>query len=137
MVLLKLSALTGDFRYSDKAEETLRGMQQNAAKHPSAFAEWLNAIDFAIGPQLQVALVGDPQSEGHQEMLDVIHCEFRPNLVVAADRGEKTEFPALLKERPLLEGKPTAYLCQNFSCRLPTNSPESFRKQLADVLVKD
>jgi uncharacterized protein YyaL (SSP411 family) len=30
----------------------------------------------------------------------------------------------------MLDGKPTAYVCQGFVCRLPVNKLEDFRKQL-------
>ncbi len=39
--------------------------------------------------------------------------------------------PALLKDRPLLDGLPTAYVCQGFACLQPTNEPGRFVDQLA------
>ena len=33
-------------------------------------------------------------------------------------------------ERQAVEGRPTAYLCENFSCRLPVTDPNELRRQL-------
>jgi uncharacterized protein YyaL (SSP411 family) len=33
-----------------------------------------------------------------------------------------------------IEGKPTAYLCENFVCQLPARSPEVLKKQLAHLV---
>jgi uncharacterized protein YyaL (SSP411 family) len=38
-----------------------------------------------------------------------------------------------MAERRLQVGKPTAYLCQGFACRLPTTSPEELARQLNEL----
>ena len=130
-ILMKISSLTGDLRYSAKAEATLLSMQRNAAQQPTAFAEWLNAFDYALGPQLQLALIGDIEEEGLKKFTETVRKAYYPNLVMAGGSGAAEAFPALLEGRPLLHGQPTAYLCENFACNLPTNSPETLREQLA------
>ncbi|MCI0520710.1 MAG: hypothetical protein L0Z70_10715, partial [Chloroflexi bacterium] len=39
--------------------------------------------------------------------------------------------PALLKDRPLFNDLPTAYVCQGFVCLQPVNSPIEMESQLA------
>jgi uncharacterized protein YyaL (SSP411 family) len=36
----------------------------------------------------------------------------------------------LLAGRPQLDGKPTAYVCRNFTCRQPVNDAEELARQL-------
>jgi uncharacterized protein YyaL (SSP411 family) len=36
----------------------------------------------------------------------------------------------LLADRPLIDGRPTAYLCRDFACRLPVTDPAALRDQL-------
>jgi hypothetical protein len=38
--------------------------------------------------------------------------------------------PALLAEKPMLEGKVTAYVCEGFVCRRPVNKVEEMRELL-------
>ncbi len=130
-LLLRLAALSGEDRYVDPAQAALRGMQGHAANHPSAFAGWLCNLDFALGPQIQLALVGDPSDPSFVALAEVEREAYNPNLVVAGGLMNELPQPALMDERPLIEGKPTAYLCQHFSCQMPTNDPQTLREQLA------
>ncbi|MFH0248629.1 hypothetical protein ACG5V6_10445, partial [Streptomyces chitinivorans] len=41
-----------------------------------------------------------------------------------ADGGADEETPALLRGRPLLDGRPAAYVCRHFACDAPTADPE-------------
>jgi hypothetical protein len=40
----------------------------------------------------------------------------------------------LLQERPLLDGKPTAYVCEHFLCQAPTTDPQELLSQLKSLL---
>ncbi len=66
-----------------------------------------------------------------QAMIGEIHKQYHPNMVVtAAPVPAPPGSPRLLEDRPLLNGKPTAYVCEGFVCRLPVNTPEELAKQL-------
>jgi uncharacterized protein YyaL (SSP411 family) len=41
----------------------------------------------------------------------------------------------LLGERGLVAGKPAAYVCRGFACRLPVTDPEALRDELAEVMA--
>jgi uncharacterized protein len=41
--------------------------------------------------------------------------------------------PPLLQDRPLQNNQPTAYVCQNFVCRQPTNDPAELDAQLSEI----
>ncbi len=130
-LLLRLAALTGDDRYDKPAQAALLSMQGHMARHPTAFSGWLSNLDFALGPQTQLALVGDPADPSFAELSSVLHEAYYPNLVVAGGRINEDPQPALLEGRALLEDRPTAYLCEQFSCQMPTNDPKALREQLA------
>ena len=86
---------------------------------------------------VQVALVGttgDPDASALQE---ATYATYAPNRVVAIRRGDQADDGSV----PLLEGRvtvdslPTAYVCENFTCRLPTNDPHELAKQIAAAVV--
>ncbi|NIM92546.1 MAG: DUF255 domain-containing protein [Anaerolineales bacterium] len=133
LLLLQLGALTGENKYIEPALEALRAMQENAGRHPSAFSWWLCAIDFALGPQLQLALVGDPSDEEFHNLANVTYGQFLPRLVIAGGIPSSGAFPTLLHGRKQIDEAPTAYLCQGFACKLPTKDPEELESQIMEA----
>jgi uncharacterized protein YyaL (SSP411 family) len=112
--LLRLCALTGEREYERQAEGVLRLFAAPAVNHPDGFAHLLRALDFHLAAVKEVALVGDDLSE----LAGVVRAELRPLLVLAAG-PEGTSAPPLLADRPAIEGRPTAYVCERFACQAP------------------
>jgi len=129
-VLLRLGAFTGEQRYRDAAEGGLRMIQPLPATYPTAFAQWLSALDFALGRPKEIAIVGDPAGADTRALLRVVRDAFRPNLVVAVgSAGDATTVP-LLAGRKATDGMATAYVCENFTCQMPVTDPDALAGQL-------
>jgi uncharacterized protein YyaL (SSP411 family) len=129
-VLLKLAAYTGERRYQELAEAALRPIQAAALQYPTAFAQWLQALWFAIGGVLEIAIVGDPQAPDTQALLAEVQRPYRPHQVVAVARPGAELIIPLLAERTPVDGKATAYVCQHFACQLPVTEVAALREQL-------
>ncbi len=128
---LKLAAFTGEEAYRTGAESSLGRVSRLATRYPGAFGAWLAAADFALGTLKQVAIVGEPSDRRTQELLARVRAGYRPNLVLAASGLPPAPgSPALLEQRPMLAGKPTAYVCTGFICNLPVTQPEELARQL-------
>jgi uncharacterized protein YyaL (SSP411 family) len=55
---------------------------------------------------------------------------YLPHTVVALARpGEESMLP-LLQNRGLVDGKPAAYVCENYVCRLPVTDGEALARLL-------
>ncbi|HEX7592531.1 MAG TPA: thioredoxin domain-containing protein, partial [Anaerolineae bacterium] len=126
--LLKLAAFTGDSRYADAAERALRGVKRMLASAPLGFAQWLCALDFALGKPKEIAIIGE--GAGAQALIDVVQREYRPNQVVAVARRASDSTIPLLQGRAQIDGRATAYVCQNFACELPVTEPGALAEQL-------
>jgi uncharacterized protein YyaL (SSP411 family) len=131
--LLRLAALTGEDAYRDAAEEAIRGVTAHLAGHPSAFAQWLVATDFALAPVVEVAIVGDPRGEATLRLVGLALEGFRPHQVLAVGPDPAATTVPLLGGRFALDGRPTAFVCRNFACRQPVTEPEA----LAVLLTED
>ncbi len=59
----------------------------------------------------------------------MVRSAFRPYLVLAGG-AEGTERPELMRERSAVEGRPAAYVCENFACRRPVTEPEELATAL-------
>ena len=132
--LMKLSALTGERRYEDLAIGAMRLVEGAAARHPAAFAHILQAMRLALGPMKQVAIIG-PAGTQRDELVRVVRRALRPNVVLAVGDGQGTPSSLpLLKDRVALEGRPTAYVCEHFSCRQPVCDGEALSRLLDEAL---
>ena len=129
--LLQLAAYTGDGSHSDLAASILVPLEQVFATYPTAFGNWLCALDFAHAEIKEVAILGDPGDPASQALIKTVWSSFRPDCILAGSDLPVSEFsPPLLNNRPLMEGRPTAYVCQHFSCQQPTTDPEELARQL-------
>ena len=129
--LLQLAEFGGWEEYRSIAIEVLATLQDGFVKHPTAFGEWLQAVDFALGPVRQVAIVEPTSSHGKNPLLRQLWSQYRPRLVAASASLPLPEHsPVLLLDRPLIEDQPTAYVCQGFTCKLPVTDPTALEDQL-------
>ena len=130
-LLIRLSALSGDGSYARRAEAALLALQPLLVRYPTGFGQWLGALDMLEGPFEELAIVGTPGPE-RDRLTEAVRSKFRPRLVIASADPDSLppEAPALLKDRPLLNGQASAYLCKGFACQLPVNTPEALLEQL-------
>jgi uncharacterized protein YyaL (SSP411 family) len=135
-MLLRLAAFTGDARYREAADRALTTITPFTARYPTAFALWLQAIDLALAPVAEIAVVGDPEAEATRGLVRAAQAGYAPNRVVALAPTEvaaaESAIP-LLHDRGLVRGKPAAYVCRGFACRLPVTEPDALHEQLAEL----
>jgi uncharacterized protein len=126
--LLRLWKLTGNARFCEHATAILETMAGVMAQQPSAFLHLLCVLDFYLGHPKEIAIVGNPGEEKTRELLRAVFTVYVPNKVVACGTDGGV---FLLENRPQINGAPTAYVCENFTCRLPVSTA----KELAEVLL--
>jgi uncharacterized protein YyaL (SSP411 family) len=129
-VLVRLAAFTGEGRYREAAERALAGVGPYVARYPTAFAQWLVALELAHAGIDEVAIVGDPASAAARALLDVVDGSFRPFLVLAGAADPAATSVPLLEGRFALDRRATAFVCRDFACRQPVNEPEALAAQL-------
>ena len=131
-VLLRLAILTGENSYRDSAARVLRRLGSTLEKHPYSFARCLSALDFYLAETKEVAIIGDRTTDATQTLLQTVYSLYLPNKIVVQADGPDTaprEIP-LLAARPLRDGKPTAYVCSNFTCKEPVITADTLLAQL-------
>jgi len=140
-VLLRMAALTGEGRYRAAAEGAIRGAAEFAPQHPTFFAQWLIALDLATRPIVEVAIVGPSDDPATGALLEVVRRAHQARRVVAAGPGDGAAFDGapsaipLLADRTTIDGRPTAYVCRGFVCRLPVADPAALAAQLTEEVA--
>jgi len=132
-VLLRLAAFSGEPSYRQRADTYLQSLAEIMLQHPQAFGHALGALDFAISAGKEIALIGTACAEDTHTLLEVVNKQYLPNSVLACCAPDDTQSRAviaLLTDRPLKDGKATAYVCQNFACQAPVTSVEELERLL-------
>lgn len=132
--LLRLAAYTGDARYDQAAEGTLRLLTEALRQFPQAFGESLNAADMLVAGHQEVAIVGAQADDTTEALLHVVTESYRPNVITALSETNvdgETSIP-LLNYRMMRGGVPTVYVCRNFACAMPVTTPDEMRRLLSD-----
>jgi uncharacterized protein len=124
--LLRLAALTGDLQYRARAEEILEPFAAVAARSPLAVSRLAIAMDRALAPSREVAIVGAATDPRTQALLSIAHARWLPNAVLAWGGGDV----ALLADRGAVDGAPAAYVCENFACQMPVTDPDELATAL-------
>jgi uncharacterized protein YyaL (SSP411 family) len=137
MALLQLATYGDRTTWRDTAEDMLDSIVNALLRYPTAFAQWLSAADFALGPTHEVAIVGDLDDGATKALIRSTWKSYRPRQITAISaHPPRPGSPALLADRPLINNQPTAYVCQGFVCLQPVNSPDEMEAQLASDILE-
>lgn len=137
--LLSYAAHTGSEAHRTTAEGAL-GVVKALGPRAPRFIGWGLAVAEALldGPR-EVAVVGNPDDDAARALHRTALLGTAPGAVVAfgppagdgRPAGTDEEFP-LLRDRPLVDGRPAAYVCRHFTCDAPTTDPDSLAHSLAN-----
>ncbi len=128
LLLARLSRMTGreDFRVA--AERTLQAFALRMEEGAAGVPQMLVALQFLEAPPREIVLAGavaGPQAVGAEDdpLLVVIRKRFLPQAIVM--RAEETG-----RTLTAIDGKPSAYVCENFACKLPVTTGHDLERLL-------
>ncbi len=132
---LRLARLTGRADLEDQARAALRAPDV-VREHPSGFTHLMTAAAFALGPSQEV-VVADGQ--GRDEMVSAVRSVYAPFAVMAlrspgAGPARLADLAPFAASQTAVDGRATAYVCQNHACQAPTTDPEAARQSLAGAV---
>ena len=131
--LLRLSEITGDAGYREKAERTVRAFGKDVSESPASHTGILVALDLMINGMREIVVSAPKAAEG-ERMVAEVYRKFAPDRVLVQATPET--YQALAELTSLLEGReptaePRAYVCRNFACKLPAATPQELAAQLS------
>ncbi len=133
--LLRLAHITDQSSLRESAESTLNALGAKISSQPVASPQMLVALDYHDSPRREVVIAGPRDAQLTKAFLGALRARFLPRtiaLLIDSDetRGKlATIFPAAATMREI-NGQPTAYVCQNYACQLPTNELSKFDELL-------
>jgi uncharacterized protein YyaL (SSP411 family) len=134
--LIRLGRLAGRTDYLEAAGRTLAAAQPVMERMPTAVGQMLIALDMWLGSGKELVLVGGADETTNQRLLAAMQRAYLPNCVVAfrpavdgAQRSPALE--SLFAGRTAVNGQPTLYVCENFSCQAPIVGAAAIEAALA------
>jgi uncharacterized protein len=133
MGLLRLAALTDDRALEEPALDALRLVAGALGRHGTSFGYALSAMDFHLSTPKEVVIVGPAESSEYQQLARTRDRAYLPNVITVRSRPEdaaEADLP-LLQGKTMIDGRPTAYVCERYTCRTPVTDPSALAAQLA------
>jgi len=129
MNLLRLWQMTDRKEWREKAEKTFAVFAGRLEKFPEAMPQLVAALDFSLSKPKQIIIAGQLGAPDTRTLLRLVHERYIPNkILLLADGGQGQKL--LAQWLPFLEGvnrkqgRATAYICENYVCKLPTADPQ-------------
>ena len=129
--LTRLYHLTGEQRFTDRAERLINAFAPEAARNPLGHASLLTALSVA-SDGLQIVLISAETDAGADALLETIKTVPDPNrslIVLSPDESLPPGHPATGKGA--IGNRATAYVCRGTTCSLPVTDAADLRPLLA------
>jgi uncharacterized protein YyaL (SSP411 family) len=135
--LLRLGSMLDQPERRAKAGEILCVFSSQIEQTPTAAPQMLVALDAVRAKPAQIVIAGKPDAPATVALLKIVRAHVKSNqIVLLADGGSGQRFlgehAAFYQSVTAIDGKATAYVCEDFVCQLPTNDPAVLEKLLRD-----
>ncbi|MEM4303803.1 MAG: thioredoxin domain-containing protein [Candidatus Caldarchaeum sp.] len=132
-VLLRLYELTGRNDYLEKSYAVFKAFSTALNNHPAEHIFMIQALAAYLKPRTEIVIACNNR-EGAKNFVDLIHTFYHPfkTLVVVGDwnRDSLARISPLVTDKTSINGLPTAYVCENYTCRLPVTDAGELLKIL-------
>jgi uncharacterized protein YyaL (SSP411 family) len=135
--LLRLAQFRADKSCYERAEKTIDAFSPQIGHFASAMPQMLVALSLSLSKPSQIVIAGKRDDAQTRALLAEVHRHFLPNkILVLADGGEGQKYLGeeneAIRGMSTVDGKPAAYVCENFSCQAPVTDPAELHKLLAN-----
>jgi uncharacterized protein YyaL (SSP411 family) len=145
--LLRLAQFRDDKKLDERARKTIGAFAPTLSHFASAMPQMLVALEYSLAKPRQIVIAGkiDSLKDGFavannnatKTLLAELHRHFLPNkILMLADGAEGQKFFAEKNEAigamTPIDGKPAAYVCENFTCKAPVTNPKALRDLLSN-----
>ena len=133
--LLRLAQFRDDKKLDERARKTIDAFGPTLSHFASAMPQMLVAFDYSLAKPHQIVIAGKSDAAETKALLVEVHRHFLPNkiLILAdGDDGQKffSEKNEAIGAMTPIDGKPAAYVCENFTCKAPVTDAKVLRELL-------
>ncbi len=138
LALLKLGRLTMNQHFTEQGSKVLEAFSQQLKQSPAYSSVMLTALNFWLGPTQEIVIAGNPDAPDTKQMLKLLRSKFLPNAVVLFHEenlagSDIHKIAPFIKNQVIIDGKATAYVCENYICNRPVNKINEFDEMLSKI----
>ena len=138
LCLLRLGRMTGRADLESAGDALMEEFSGQMAGSPTAYTQMLIALDFALGPGREYVIAGELDDEETESMIRLLAEHFMPRSVTmfrptGSGAGDILKLAPMIEGMTAVDGKPTAYLCENFRCSAPVVGTAEMKKRLLET----
>jgi len=133
--LLRLGGALARPELEERAADLGRAVSGTVGRYPSGYTMLLSALDYGLGPSIELVVVGEQGNEDTGELLRAVRGRFIPNKVVLlrppGDAGKTVALSPWIEHYVPVDGRAAAYVCRDHECMLPVTDPDQLAQALA------
>jgi uncharacterized protein YyaL (SSP411 family) len=102
--------------------------------NPVGYANLLCALDLYHEGTVDVVIIGPQGHPDTRALLRAVHGTYLPNRALTMsdpDGADAVPVPEAARGKTMMGGRPTAYVCRQFTCSAPLTEPTALRALLA------
>ncbi len=134
--LLRLAQIRDKKQWEERAEKTISAFRTTLSRFPSAMPQILVALDFSSRKPRQIVIAGKKDAPETKALLSEVHRHFLPTtILLVADGAEGQKYLGeeleAIHGMSMVDEKPAAYVCEDFTCKAPVIDSNQLAKLLA------
>ncbi|MCX8125718.1 MAG: thioredoxin domain-containing protein [Dehalococcoidia bacterium] len=133
--LLRLARMTGRSELEETAQMAVRAFAGRVSRAPSAYTQFMSALDYAFGPSYEIVVSGVPGREDTRLMLAAVNRPFFPNKVFLFRPDDEVspeivDIAGFTSDQHMVGDKATVYVCHEGRCEVPVTESEQLLRLL-------
>ncbi len=129
-VLSRLHMATRDASYADRGNKLIQGFADEVTRAFMSSGSFLNGIEFFVS-NLEILVLGAVENQKTLELIAAVQGRSLPNkLLVVVPPGQNLPEGHPAKDKPMVNGNPTAYIVQRGQVSQPITNPVALSQML-------
>ena len=126
MNLFRIGRITGNNKWTEIANSTLRAFKEQAQNSPMGFSHMISGFMFDFKDPKEIVIVTNKNNNNTREILKKLQLSYIPNTIIIykniSDKNKIDELAPWIKDHQPLGDKVTFYVCRNRTCKQPTTN---------------
>ena len=125
---IRLGRILSRYDYDEICYEIIDAFSSNLNRYSSGSSFILQAVNYLEGPSYEIIIKGDRNN--NLNLIKEIQKHPQPNKVIIYNDDNNINFNFLEQYKIGIDNLPLIYVCQNYSCQLPTSDINKVKKMI-------